>query len=61
MGKPFGVVMFHCRHMFHRECLPSSGGAVRDFFTIDLTHGTVVFRLIFHSLWPFVVSWSAVL
>lgn len=42
MGKPFGVVMFHCRHMFHRECLPSSGGAVRDFFTIDLTHGTVV-------------------
>lgn len=31
MGKPFGAVMFHCRHMFHRECLPSSGGVVCDF------------------------------
>ncbi|XP_069469381.1 vacuolar protein sorting-associated protein 41 homolog isoform X2 [Ambystoma mexicanum] len=21
-SKPFGVVLFHCRHMFHKECLP---------------------------------------
>uniref|UniRef100_A0A4W6CPV5 VPS41 subunit of HOPS complex n=1 Tax=Lates calcarifer TaxID=8187 RepID=A0A4W6CPV5_LATCA len=25
MAKPFGVVVFHCRHMFHKECLPSPG------------------------------------
>lgn len=25
MAKPFSVVVFHCRHMFHKECLPSSG------------------------------------
>lgn len=25
MAKPFNVVVFHCRHMFHKECLPSSG------------------------------------
>ncbi|XP_075442772.1 vacuolar protein sorting-associated protein 41 homolog isoform X2 [Ascaphus truei] len=23
-SKPFGMVVFHCRHMFHRECLPVS-------------------------------------
>ncbi|TKC39571.1 hypothetical protein EI555_011045, partial [Monodon monoceros] len=21
-AKPFSVVVFHCRHMFHKECLP---------------------------------------
>lgn len=21
-SKPYGVVLFHCRHMFHKECLP---------------------------------------
>uniref|UniRef100_A0A3Q3AWS8 Vacuolar protein sorting-associated protein 41 homolog n=1 Tax=Kryptolebias marmoratus TaxID=37003 RepID=A0A3Q3AWS8_KRYMA len=25
MAQPFTVVVFHCRHMFHKECLPSSG------------------------------------
>ncbi|XP_014884004.1 vacuolar protein sorting-associated protein 41 homolog isoform X1 [Poecilia latipinna] len=25
MAQPFSVVVFHCRHMFHKECLPSSG------------------------------------
>uniref|UniRef100_A0A669EYU8 Vacuolar protein sorting-associated protein 41 homolog n=1 Tax=Oreochromis niloticus TaxID=8128 RepID=A0A669EYU8_ORENI len=25
MAKTFNVVVFHCRHMFHKECLPSSG------------------------------------
>uniref|UniRef100_A0A672GL90 Vacuolar protein sorting-associated protein 41 homolog n=1 Tax=Salarias fasciatus TaxID=181472 RepID=A0A672GL90_SALFA len=25
MAKPFNVVVFHCRHMFHKECLPSPG------------------------------------
>lgn len=25
MAKPFSVVVFHCRHMFHKECLPSQG------------------------------------
>lgn len=25
MAKAFSVVMFQCRHMFHKECLPSSG------------------------------------
>ncbi|KAF3703710.1 Vacuolar protein sorting-associated protein 41 -like protein S53 [Channa argus] len=25
MAKSFSVVVFHCRHMFHKECLPSSG------------------------------------
>uniref|UniRef100_A0A4W4EUA8 Vacuolar protein sorting-associated protein 41 homolog n=1 Tax=Electrophorus electricus TaxID=8005 RepID=A0A4W4EUA8_ELEEL len=24
-AQPFSVVVFHCRHMFHKECLPSSG------------------------------------
>uniref|UniRef100_A0A665WJ15 Vacuolar protein sorting-associated protein 41 homolog n=1 Tax=Echeneis naucrates TaxID=173247 RepID=A0A665WJ15_ECHNA len=23
MTRPFNVVVFHCRHMFHKECLPS--------------------------------------
>lgn len=22
-AKPFSVVAFHCRHMFHKECLPA--------------------------------------
>uniref|UniRef100_A0A3P9KGQ5 Vacuolar protein sorting-associated protein 41 homolog n=1 Tax=Oryzias latipes TaxID=8090 RepID=A0A3P9KGQ5_ORYLA len=25
MSKSFSVVVFHCRHMFHKECLPSQG------------------------------------
>ncbi|KAG7524880.1 vacuolar protein sorting-associated protein 41-like [Solea senegalensis] len=25
MAKLFNVVVFHCRHMFHKECLPSPG------------------------------------
>ena len=25
MAQPFSVVVFNCRHMFHKECLPSSG------------------------------------
>jgi len=25
MAQAFSVVVFHCRHMFHKECLPSSG------------------------------------
>uniref|UniRef100_A0A7N6AL36 Vacuolar protein sorting-associated protein 41 homolog n=1 Tax=Anabas testudineus TaxID=64144 RepID=A0A7N6AL36_ANATE len=25
MAKSFSVVVFHCRHMFHKECLPSPG------------------------------------
>lgn len=25
MAKSFSVVVFHCRHMFHKECLPSQG------------------------------------
>lgn len=25
MAQSFSVVVFHCRHMFHKECLPSSG------------------------------------
>ncbi|KTF86850.1 hypothetical protein cypCar_00031432 [Cyprinus carpio] len=24
-AQAFGVVVFHCRHMFHKECLPSPG------------------------------------
>ncbi|KAI4885937.1 hypothetical protein NFI96_011058 [Prochilodus magdalenae] len=24
-AQPFSVVVFHCRHMFHKECLPSPG------------------------------------
>ncbi|XP_072547028.1 vacuolar protein sorting-associated protein 41 homolog [Salminus brasiliensis] len=24
-AQPFSVVVFHCRHMFHKECLPSQG------------------------------------
>ncbi|XP_069586361.1 vacuolar protein sorting-associated protein 41 homolog isoform X2 [Ranitomeya imitator] len=29
-SKPLGVVVFHCRHMFHRDCLPV-GNTVRCF------------------------------
>lgn len=36
MAKPFSVVVFHCRHMFHKECLPSAG-TVRT-FSIVLLH-----------------------
>ncbi|KAJ3615411.1 hypothetical protein NHX12_016776, partial [Muraenolepis orangiensis] len=25
MAQPFNAVVFNCRHMFHKECLPSSG------------------------------------
>lgn len=32
MAKPFSVVVFHCRHMFHKECLPSSGAVSHSLF-----------------------------
>ncbi|XP_072427274.1 vacuolar protein sorting-associated protein 41 homolog [Chiloscyllium punctatum] len=25
IAKPFSVVVFHCRHMFHKDCLPTPG------------------------------------
>ncbi|XP_075683045.1 vacuolar protein sorting-associated protein 41 homolog isoform X2 [Rhinoderma darwinii] len=31
-SKPLGVVVFHCRHMFHRECLPVGNTMYHAYF-----------------------------
>lgn len=49
MAKPFCVVVFHCRHMFHKECLPSVGtvsdGPVVCIFLHNASH--YLFSLVF--------------
>ncbi len=54
MAKPFSVVVFHCRHMFHKECLPSTG-TVRNFPTVCQHHN--LFDLTLSCTW--IISLSA--
>lgn len=66
MAKPFSVVVFHCRHMFHKECLPSSG-TVSSFpivyVTLHTTHHIISlvwcwirssYHIFFHELLYFI-------
>lgn len=56
MAKPFSVVVFHCRHMFHKECLPSSG-SVSNFLTVHVPlYASHMFYTFFpHSYFRFLV------
>lgn len=57
MAQPFSVVVFHCRHMFHKECLPSSGtvGGISEFALYNLILFFVFFSFDVSS---FVFSYS---
>ncbi|XP_075068680.1 vacuolar protein sorting-associated protein 41 homolog [Mixophyes fleayi] len=35
-SKPLGVVVFHCRHMFHRECLPVVGNTMSPVYFCNI-------------------------
>lgn len=56
MAKSFGVVVFHCRHMFHKECLPSSGTVSGSTFLKSFASLQIAYALICRTNLSFLFS-----